>query len=95
MLSDFAGLLNCPQYHTLLGIQQSVMLGELAVNRMLDNLVPQSFRCAVDTGFVDQKIASFGSSMRLCSTAIWRRTQRKGDVFIYRSLRLNQGLSDQ
>ncbi|WP_223484317.1 DUF6124 family protein [Pseudomonas sp. A-RE-19] len=41
MLSDFAGLLNGPQRHTLLGIQQSVMLGELAVNRMLDNFDPQ------------------------------------------------------
>jgi hypothetical protein len=41
MLSDFAGQLSGPQRHTLLGIQHSVMLGELAVNRMLDNLDPQ------------------------------------------------------
>ena len=41
MLSDFAGQLNGPQRHTLLGIQQNVMLGELAVNRMLDNVDPQ------------------------------------------------------
>jgi hypothetical protein len=29
-------------HETLLGIQNSVMLGELAVNRMLDNVDPQS-----------------------------------------------------
>ncbi|WLI13776.1 MULTISPECIES: DUF6124 family protein [Pseudomonas] len=40
MLSDFAGLLDGPQRNTVLGIQNSVMLGELAVNRMLDNFVP-------------------------------------------------------
>ena len=40
MLSDFAGMLNGPQRNTVLGIQNSVMLGELAVNRMLDNFVP-------------------------------------------------------
>jgi hypothetical protein len=40
MLSDFAGQLNGPQRSTVLGIQNSVMLGELAVNRMLDNFVP-------------------------------------------------------
>ncbi|MCF4998895.1 hypothetical protein GIW70_23865 [Pseudomonas syringae] len=40
MLSDFAGLLSTPQRHRLIGIQQVVMLGELAVNRMLDNLKP-------------------------------------------------------
>jgi hypothetical protein len=40
MLSDFAGQLNGTQRHTLLGIQNSVMLGELAVNRMLDNVDP-------------------------------------------------------
>jgi hypothetical protein len=28
--------------HTVLGIQQVVMLGELAVNRMLDRLDPQN-----------------------------------------------------
>ncbi|WP_027923006.1 DUF6124 family protein [Pseudomonas sp. URMO17WK12:I12] len=42
MLSDFAGQLNGTQRHTLLGIQNSVMLGELAVNRMLDNVDPYS-----------------------------------------------------
>ena len=41
MVSDFAGQLNGTQRHTLLGIQNSVMLGELAVNRMLDNFDPQ------------------------------------------------------
>jgi hypothetical protein len=40
MLSDFAGLMEGPQRSTLLGIQQVVMLGELAVNRLLDNHVP-------------------------------------------------------
>jgi hypothetical protein len=38
MLSDFAGALDTPYRHTLLGIQQVVVLGELAVNRALDNL---------------------------------------------------------
>jgi hypothetical protein len=40
MLSDFAGLLDTPYRNTLLGIQQVVMLGELAVNRVLDNFDP-------------------------------------------------------
>ncbi|TFB40352.1 DUF6124 family protein [Pseudomonas sp. F01002] len=40
MASDFAGFLDGPQRSTLLGIQQSIMLGELAVNRVLDNLDP-------------------------------------------------------
>jgi hypothetical protein len=40
MASDFAGSLKGSQSHTLLGIQQSIMLGELAVNRVLDNLDP-------------------------------------------------------
>lgn len=38
MASDFARNLNGAQSNTLLGIQQSIMLGELAVNRVLDNL---------------------------------------------------------
>ena len=38
MASDFARSLNGSQSDTLLGIQQSIMLGELAVNRVLDNL---------------------------------------------------------
>jgi hypothetical protein len=37
MLSDFAGLLDTPYRHTVLGIAQVVMLGELAVNQALDN----------------------------------------------------------
>jgi len=41
MLSDFAGLLEGPNRKTLLGIAQVVMLGELAVNQALDNLVPK------------------------------------------------------
>jgi len=40
MASDFAGFLDGSQRNTLLGIQQSIMLGELAVNRVLDNLDP-------------------------------------------------------
>jgi hypothetical protein len=40
MLSDFAALLDSPYRSTVLGIQQVVMLGELAVNRALDKLEP-------------------------------------------------------
>ncbi|MGE8068787.1 DUF6124 family protein [Pseudomonas sp. NPDC089569] len=40
MASDFARDLKESQGHTLLGIQQSIMLGEMAVNRVLDNLDP-------------------------------------------------------
>ncbi|TBN47107.1 DUF6124 family protein [Pseudomonas sp. BGI-2] len=40
MLSNFAGLMEGPHRNTVLGIQQVVMLGELAVNRMLDRLDP-------------------------------------------------------
>ncbi|MHC8390985.1 DUF6124 family protein [Pseudomonas sp. MDT2-39-1] len=42
MLSNVAGLLEGTHRNTILGIQQVVMLGELAVNRMLDRLNPQS-----------------------------------------------------
>ncbi|MHA3737757.1 DUF6124 family protein [Pseudomonas sp. Eth.TT006] len=38
MLGDFAGMLEGPNRHTLLGIAQVVMLGELAVNKALDNV---------------------------------------------------------
>jgi len=40
---ESAGLcaLEASQSNTLLGIQQSIMLGELAVNRVLDNLDPR------------------------------------------------------
>ena len=41
MLGDFAGMLEGPNRKTLLGIAQVVMLGELAVNQALDNLVPK------------------------------------------------------
>ncbi|MGH8376248.1 MAG: DUF6124 family protein [Pseudomonas sp.] len=41
MASDFARSLNGAQSNTLLGIQQSIMLGEMAVNRVLDNLDPR------------------------------------------------------
>jgi hypothetical protein len=40
--NDFAKLIPASQRRTLLGIAQLIMLGELAVNRVLDNLqVPQ------------------------------------------------------
>jgi hypothetical protein len=42
MLSDFATLLEGSRRNTVLGIAQIVMLGELAVNRALDNVDPQS-----------------------------------------------------
>ncbi|WP_223486133.1 DUF6124 family protein [Pseudomonas sp. A-RE-19] len=38
MASDFAGYLEGPHRHTVMAIQQIVMLAELTVNRMLDNL---------------------------------------------------------
>ncbi|MGZ7455637.1 DUF6124 family protein [Pseudomonas sp. Ma2-10] len=41
MASDFARYLQGSQCNTMLGIQQSIMLGELAVNRVLDNLDPR------------------------------------------------------
>jgi uncharacterized protein with von Willebrand factor type A (vWA) domain len=41
MANDFAAFLEGSQRNTLLGIAQVIMLGELAVNRALDNLDPQ------------------------------------------------------
>ena len=41
MASDFAGFLEGSQRNTMLGIQQVIMLAELAVNRALDNVDPQ------------------------------------------------------
>ncbi|MCW8278199.1 hypothetical protein IMF27_23665 [Pseudomonas sp. PCH199] len=41
MASDFATFLDGPQRSTMLGIQQVIMLADLAVNRALDNLDPQ------------------------------------------------------
>jgi hypothetical protein len=41
MLSEFAGLMDMPYRNMMLGIQSVVMLGELAVNRVLDNLDPR------------------------------------------------------
>jgi hypothetical protein len=38
---DFAGSLRGSQRHTMLAISQMIMLGELAVNRALDNIDPQ------------------------------------------------------
>ncbi|MBV4457876.1 hypothetical protein KVG96_07965 [Pseudomonas sp. COR58] len=40
LLNDFAALLEPPYRNTVLGIAQVVMLGELAVNRALDNIDP-------------------------------------------------------
>nr|WP_236197505.1 hypothetical protein [Pseudomonas glycinae] len=36
--TDFAGLVDGSHRHVLLGIAQLIMLGELAVNRVLDSL---------------------------------------------------------
>ncbi|WP_030131572.1 DUF6124 family protein [Pseudomonas sp. QTF5] len=41
MLNEFAGLMDMPHRNMMLGIQSVVMLGELAVNRVLDNFDPQ------------------------------------------------------
>jgi len=38
MASDFAAQMQGSQRNTMLALQQVIMLGELAVNRMLDNL---------------------------------------------------------
>ena len=40
MLSNYAATVDGTQRNTVLGIQNSVMLDELAVNLMLDNVVP-------------------------------------------------------
>ncbi|MBC3273207.1 hypothetical protein HU765_25030 [Pseudomonas sp. SWRI81] len=43
MASDIAAYVDSPQRHTILAIQQVIMLAELAVNRVLDNYeIPQS-----------------------------------------------------
>jgi len=42
MASDFAGQLQGTQRNTMLALQQVIMLGELAVNRALDNIDPQN-----------------------------------------------------
>lgn len=43
MASDFAALLEGAQRNRMIALQQIIMLGELAVNRMLDNVeVPQT-----------------------------------------------------
>ncbi|OYP98386.1 hypothetical protein B7L09_29290 [Pseudomonas mandelii] len=41
LASDFASQLQGPQRNTMLALQQVIMLGELAVNRALDNVDPQ------------------------------------------------------
>jgi hypothetical protein len=38
MTSDIAAYVDTPQRHTILAIQQIIMLAELAVNRVLDNV---------------------------------------------------------
>ena len=40
MATDFATFLDGPQRSMLLGIQQVIMLADLAVNRALDNVAP-------------------------------------------------------
>ena len=40
MVSDLAGLMDGTQRNTMLAVQQVIMLGELAVNRVLDNVAP-------------------------------------------------------
>ena len=40
MAGDVSALVEGPHRHTLLALQQVIMLGELAANRMLDNFVP-------------------------------------------------------
>ena len=40
MAGDLSVFVDGPQRHMLLGIQQIIMLADLAVNRALDNLVP-------------------------------------------------------
>ncbi|WP_283183919.1 DUF6124 family protein [Pseudomonas svalbardensis] len=42
MATDFAVFLEGPQRSMLLGIQQVIMLADLAVNRALDNIDPQA-----------------------------------------------------
>jgi hypothetical protein len=41
MANDFAAFLEGSQRNTMLGIQQVIMLAELAVNRALDKVDPQ------------------------------------------------------
>jgi hypothetical protein len=40
MVSDMAGLMEGTQRNTMLAVQQVIMLGELAVSRVLDNVTP-------------------------------------------------------
>jgi hypothetical protein len=42
LVSDFANALIGPQRHTAMAIQQIIMVAELAVNRALDNVDPQT-----------------------------------------------------
>jgi hypothetical protein len=42
MASDFAAFMQGPHRSTMLGIQQVIMLADLAVNRALDNIDPQA-----------------------------------------------------
>lgn len=43
MASEFAGVLEGPHRNTMLALQQVLMLGELAVNRVLDNTCTKTF----------------------------------------------------
>ncbi|ANI56420.1 DUF6124 family protein [Pseudomonas sp. DR 5-09] len=43
MASDVAAFVDTPQRHRILGIQQVIMLAELAVNRVLDNVEVQCY----------------------------------------------------
>jgi hypothetical protein len=43
MASEFAGVLEGPHRNTMLALQQVLMLGELAVNRVLDNTCAKAF----------------------------------------------------
>ncbi|MGE1173928.1 DUF6124 family protein [Pseudomonas sp. BW7P1] len=43
MASDVAAYVDSPQRHRILGIQQVIMLAELAVNRVLDNVEVQRY----------------------------------------------------
>lgn len=42
MANEFAGVLEGTHRNTMLALQQVIMLGELAVNRVLDNVAPPS-----------------------------------------------------
>lgn len=53
MASDFAALLEGAQRNTMIALQQIIMLGELAVNRMLDNVEMPRTTTQVDCSPMD------------------------------------------